>query len=81
MAALPSDRRHADITGGRDSRLILALMLEAGVTDAFDFRTIGAPHAPDAVVGARIAERFGLLPSTSTKNRKLSSGLGVSNSR
>jgi hypothetical protein len=60
IAHLRADERLADITGGRDSRLILALLLEAGLHDQFTFRTIGSRYMPDAVVGAEIAARFGL---------------------
>jgi hypothetical protein len=57
---LPTRDHLADITGGKDSRLILALMIEAGVTDKFKFRTIGAPHSADAIVGEAIASNFSL---------------------
>ncbi len=60
IAHLRAERRFADITGGKDSRLILALLLEAGLHDQFTFRTIGSDFTPDAVVGAEIAARFGL---------------------
>lgn len=60
VAQLPAPRRHADITGGKDSRLVVALMLEEGVADRFTFFTSGYDHSPDVIVGSRIAERFGL---------------------
>lgn len=60
IAQLPASRRRADITGGKDSRLALALMLEEGVADHFTFRTSGFEHSPDSVVGKAIAERFKL---------------------
>jgi hypothetical protein len=60
VALLPARERFADLTGGRDSRLLLALMLQEGVADRFLFRTNGAEHTPDSVVGRAIAERFGL---------------------
>jgi hypothetical protein len=60
VAQIPATRRGADITGGRDSRLVLALMLQEGVADRFTFRTSGYEHSPDAVVGRRIAARFQL---------------------
>jgi hypothetical protein len=60
FAQLPADERIADITGGKDSRLILALLLQEGLTQAFTFRTIGLDHMPDADVGREIARRFGL---------------------
>jgi hypothetical protein len=60
IAHLPASPKFADLTGGRDSRLILAVMLEAGVADRFTFRTRGAEHTPDSIVGRMIAERFRL---------------------
>ena len=57
---LPTSERLADITGGKDSRLILALMIEAGVTERFTFRTLGAPSSADAIVSADISSRFSL---------------------
>ena len=57
---IPTSARVADITGGKDSRLVLALMIEAGVTDRFTFRTIGPPTSADAIVSADIAARFSL---------------------
>jgi hypothetical protein len=57
---LPTSERLADITGGKDSRLVLALMIEAGVTERFTFRTIGPPSSADAVVSADISSRFSL---------------------
>jgi hypothetical protein len=60
IARLPASPKFADLTGGRDSRLILAVMLEAGVADRFTFRTRGADHTPDSIVGRTIAERLQL---------------------
>ena len=60
VARLPARRLVADITGGRDTRLAVALMLEEGVTDSFEFRTTGVEHSPDSVVARSITERFGL---------------------
>jgi hypothetical protein len=57
IAKLPTGRsHHADITGGRDSRLILALLVESGLTDRFQFSTIGGDDVPDAIVGRELAE-------------------------
>jgi hypothetical protein len=56
IAAMPTPARHrADITGGRDSRLILALIMEAGVADKFHFTTLGAEGTPDSIVGEELA--------------------------
>jgi hypothetical protein len=60
IAQLPSRRKLADITGGRDSRLVLALIVQERLSDEFDFRTTGADFAPDAIVGREIAKLFHL---------------------
>jgi hypothetical protein len=60
IAQVPAPARAVDITGGRDSRLVLALMLQEGVADGFDFRTSGYQGSPDVVIGKRIAAQFGL---------------------
>jgi hypothetical protein len=60
VAQIPGSQRLANITGGKDSRLVLALMLQEGVTDKFEFNTSGFEHSPDAVVARRIAERLQL---------------------
>ena len=57
---IPAQRRLANITGGKDSRLVLALMLEQGLADQFEFNTSGYEHSPDATVARRIAEHFKL---------------------
>lgn len=45
------------VTGGRDSRLILAAARRAGIE--MEVRTGGTPAAPDVVVGRRVAEAAG----------------------
>ena len=60
VARLPVEQRLADITGGRDSRLVLSLLIEQGLTDKFEFRTTGDVHTPDSSIGCAIAERFAL---------------------
>lgn len=52
--------RLADLTGGKDSRLVLSVMLDEGLADRFEFRTWGAPDLADVVVAKQIAEAFGL---------------------
>lgn len=60
VARLPARVRRADLTGGKDTRLLLSLMERAGVTDRFRFRTIGPPHLPDVSVAHDIAREFDL---------------------
>lgn len=60
VSQLPAPNRVANITGGKDSRLVLALMLEEGVAESFEFNTSGYEHSPDPLVAREIAERFQL---------------------
>jgi hypothetical protein len=60
VARLPAAVRRADLTGGRDSRLVLALMVDAGVANMFSFQTTGFVDSPDAIVATDLAERCGL---------------------
>ncbi len=54
----------ADLTGGKDSRLVLALLLSTGLASELDFRTIGPPELPDVQVATTIARTFGLTHSS-----------------
>lgn len=49
-----------DLTGGKDSRLILAMAVEAGITDRFEFFTSGPVDLPDVLVAKELRARFGL---------------------
>ncbi len=60
QASVPGSGKLANLTGGKDSRLVLALLLDAGLTDEFVFNTFGSPTLPDNVVAGEVAERFGL---------------------
>ncbi len=60
VANLPAKVHRADLTGGKDTRLLLALMERAGVTDRFQFRTIGPPTLPDVIVAERLARELDL---------------------
>lgn len=48
------------ITGGKDSRVILAIALAAGLRDRLTLFTRGYAGHPDVVVGAAIADRIGV---------------------
>ena len=52
--------RIANLTGGRDSRLVLALLLSEGLADRFVYNTFGSPELADTVVATAIADRYGL---------------------
>lgn len=59
-ASIPAARRTLGLSGGKDSRLLLALLLSARLADRFQFVTDGLPRSPDVVVARELAERFGL---------------------
>ncbi|MET0903203.1 MAG: hypothetical protein ABWZ52_08180 [Acidimicrobiales bacterium] len=50
----------ADLTGGKDSRMILSAILSAGVADRYRFSTAGPPDLPDVRLADRLVEMFGL---------------------
>jgi hypothetical protein len=56
----PAPERLVGLTGGRDSRTILAVMLEEAVAGAFEFETYGAADLPDVRVAEDLASRLGL---------------------
>lgn len=63
------------ITGGMDSRLVLALLLNTGLKDKLQLFTNGFPENPDVIVGKQIAKELGLkhtnnipLPRVSQKH-------------
>jgi hypothetical protein len=58
--ALPGAARTADLTGGKDSRLVLALLVANGSASEVEFGTLGADDLPDVVVAREIARALGL---------------------
>jgi hypothetical protein len=58
--ASPGRPIRAGLTGGKDSRLILALLIADGLADDVEFQTNGQADLPDVVVATQIAESFGL---------------------
>ncbi|GAA3693026.1 hypothetical protein GCM10022377_01920 [Zhihengliuella alba] len=69
IANMPVSQRVAHLTGGFDSRLILAGLLEGGLTDRFEFFCSGPVGSPDRDVADLISAHFGL---TRTLNAGLS---------
>jgi hypothetical protein len=57
---LPGGSYRADLTGGKDTRLITAVALREGLADSFSFQTFGPPNLPDVRVATEVAQRFGL---------------------
>jgi hypothetical protein len=52
--------RTLGLTGGKDSRLILAVLWESGLVHELDIETIGPPDLGDVVVAAATAANLGL---------------------
>jgi hypothetical protein len=57
---LPAERHVVGLTGGKDSRLILAVALGAGLAHDFEYETIGPPDLADVRVASELAAQFGL---------------------
>jgi hypothetical protein len=49
-----------NITGGFDSRVLLSLSLQAGITKDVVYTVKGYPDHPDVIIAKQIAEHFGL---------------------
>ncbi len=60
LSEFPASERQMRLSGGRDSRLIAALILLEEVQDAFTFFSFGLERTPDVIVARSIAERFDL---------------------
>ena len=60
VAELPAADRVLSLTGGKDSRTLLSIILSEGVQDRFRFETSGAPERADAILAKTIATQFGL---------------------
>lgn len=60
MAATSPHPVACELTGGKDSRLVLALLLAAGVAHDINYLTWGAPHLADVTIAETLAERFDL---------------------
>jgi len=58
-----------DLTGGRDSRCLLAAILLAGLSHRCTFQTFGPRHIADVLIAESIAERFGLEHHRRLANR------------
>jgi hypothetical protein len=60
IVSLPCDRRVTGLTGGKDSRLILAVLWSEGMAREFDFVTTGPPDLPDVQIASQLAAQLGL---------------------
>lgn len=59
-ADLAGGRAVVDLTGGKDSRVVLAVALSAGLVDRCDFVTSGPEHLVDVQVARQIASVTGI---------------------
>ena len=57
---VPASRHVIGLTGGKDSRVLLAVALASGLADRFDFETVGPPALADVQVAEELAQAFGL---------------------
>lgn len=62
--SLPIEERAIELTGGKDSRLVLAVAVHAGIHHEFEYETIGPPTLPDVQVATSLAVRLGLRHRT-----------------
>jgi hypothetical protein len=62
--AVPAPAHHLDLTGGKDSRLVLAVALIEGIADRFVLRTAGPPGLEDVRVASLVADHLGLRHET-----------------
>jgi hypothetical protein len=60
IADAPFTMRVCDLTGGFDSRMVLAAILHERLADDFAYFTRGNPPAPDTTVAALIRRHYGL---------------------
>ena len=56
----PVERKVAELTGGKDTRIIFAIIVASGLADEFEYRTWGDPDLPDVVVAQQLTRRYGL---------------------
>ena len=60
IAALPLRTRQFGLSGGIDSRLLTALIIDEGLQDRFQFVTYGPPEGSDPLVAREITRRYSL---------------------
>lgn len=58
IARLPVPTRHLNLSGGKDSRLVLAAIVAAGALQDFRLRTFGLEQAPDVLVARLLGEEL-----------------------
>jgi hypothetical protein len=63
----PGTQGSLGLTGGKDSRLILALLLAEDLASDLQFETLGADDLPDVVIARQLAATFDLRHVTSPR--------------
>lgn len=76
---ITTERTTVDLTGGKDSRLVLALAMLGGATERFGFRTDGPPAILDVEIASELAALTGVrwtngVDRTGTAARRRTSG-------
>lgn len=56
----PAERHVIRLTGGKDSRLVLAAAVRAGLEREFVYETVGPPDLPDVEIAAELCAELGL---------------------
>lgn len=67
--SVPSWQTTFELTGGRDSRVILALLLAEGAAQDVQCITWGAPTLPDVLLATELVEHFDLAHKASSGRR------------
>lgn len=57
---IPADDHYIDLTGGKDSRLVLAVAMHAGLADRFVYQTAGPRQLRDVQIAEQITTQLGL---------------------
>lgn len=57
FAERPAETHYLDLTGGKDSRVLLAVALRARLAESFTMRTVGPPDLSDGQIAAEIGLR------------------------
>lgn len=60
----PTARTIINLTGGKDSRLILAVAMHAGIHREFEYETVGPPDLADVQIAEEITRTLGLRHET-----------------
>ena len=63
-------KKYSQLTGGFDSRMVLAYILDSGAIDDYQFITKGLEQNPDCIVAKMIAEKFKLNHICSPRRTK-----------